>query len=116
MNFALRMFFLLQAAMEDEVPELVYKTNRLWKRAYLFPLFIVRFPLLNLNNQNASLLQSMQRIHVPLGIVFAWKTDLSNEKVTGISWFQTLLPLVSLVPTLFRILCHLFLHTRTHIQ
>eukprot|EP00026_Physarum_polycephalum_P002185 Phypoly_transcript_02190.p1 GENE.Phypoly_transcript_02190~~Phypoly_transcript_02190.p1 ORF type:complete len:886 (+),score=181.00 Phypoly_transcript_02190:128-2785(+) len=35
MNFALRMFFLLQAAMEDEVPELVYKTNRLWKQCEL---------------------------------------------------------------------------------
>lgn len=35
MNFALRMFFLLQAAMEDEIPELVYKTNRLWKQCEL---------------------------------------------------------------------------------
>lgn len=32
MHFALRMFFLLQAAMEDEIPEFVFKTNRMWKR------------------------------------------------------------------------------------
>lgn len=39
MHFALRMFFLLQAAMEDEIPELVFKTNRMWKRTRVLFLF-----------------------------------------------------------------------------
>lgn len=30
-HFALRLFFLLQAAVEDEIPALMVKTNRLWK-------------------------------------------------------------------------------------